>query len=552
MKTDKIISTSISYNVISRLVRVIRNVSAILVSGIILLVAICPDLTASASGGQAGAFVSWGAGARSLAMGKAFLAVADDASATYWNPAALVQMDRKEVQGLHAALWADTSYDFLSYVHPTSKWGTLGISYTRLYSDNFAVVEFNWNTLELDVVRTFADVQQAFTLCYGRKVLENLSIGVSSKLITRSLDSSNDFHFSLDTYLFMDKVVKALPLRLGLGIQNLLTAKSGDTDDSMPINFRVGAAYKTLKDKLLVSMDFDSALLKSNINWHMGAEYWVLNFVALRLGFEGDLGTGLRESSAGFGIKYKDYGIDYAFAFHSLGASHRISGNWRFGDSVTASRQEEVKKLLQEGLESVRKGDYALALSRLNSAIDIDPTNREAQTMTTKLQVIVTNVPSLTENTKESEVNRNAINSYIEGDAKTAVNGLRYGFSLNSSDDRILKMLNQFEKETNETQTIPQPKTPNKNEVPRMSLVDQKLYAALEFIYAKQYDKAAMACQEVLSIESNNIIAMERLGSAFFLMKEKDKAKAVWLKVLEIDPNNKTVPKFLEQINRTR
>src|SRR5688572_3900110 len=35
--------------------------------------------------GEPGGFTQWGAGARSLGMGRAFLAVSDDASASYWN-----------------------------------------------------------------------------------------------------------------------------------------------------------------------------------------------------------------------------------------------------------------------------------------------------------------------------------------------------------------------------------------------------------------------------------------------------------------------------------
>ena len=65
----------------------------------------------SATGGQPGQFLQWAAGARSLGMGKAFFSISDDASATYWNPAGLVQLDRKEVMALHTNLWAGTNYD---------------------------------------------------------------------------------------------------------------------------------------------------------------------------------------------------------------------------------------------------------------------------------------------------------------------------------------------------------------------------------------------------------------------------------------------------------
>ena len=47
------------------------------------------DFSSSARGTTAAQFLKLGAGARAVAMGEAFSAVADDASALYWNPAAL-------------------------------------------------------------------------------------------------------------------------------------------------------------------------------------------------------------------------------------------------------------------------------------------------------------------------------------------------------------------------------------------------------------------------------------------------------------------------------
>ena len=67
-------------------------------------------MSSARAGGEPGEFLQWGAGARSLGMGRAFLAVSDDASATYWNPAAMVQLERKELMGLQAtAVAGDTT-----------------------------------------------------------------------------------------------------------------------------------------------------------------------------------------------------------------------------------------------------------------------------------------------------------------------------------------------------------------------------------------------------------------------------------------------------------
>ena len=49
----------------------------------------------------AASFLEIGSGAKSLSMGGAFVSVANDVSALYWNPAGIVNIDRLSVQFYH-------------------------------------------------------------------------------------------------------------------------------------------------------------------------------------------------------------------------------------------------------------------------------------------------------------------------------------------------------------------------------------------------------------------------------------------------------------------
>ena len=54
------------------------------------------------SGGYAGSFLEWGAGARAIALGKTFTAIANDGTALYWNPAGLSQIATRELTAMHS------------------------------------------------------------------------------------------------------------------------------------------------------------------------------------------------------------------------------------------------------------------------------------------------------------------------------------------------------------------------------------------------------------------------------------------------------------------
>jgi hypothetical protein len=70
----------------------------------------------SKSGTAAATFLEIGVGARATAMGGAFVSLANDATALYWNVAGVAKAERNEVVALHTKWLAGTSFDFVGLV----------------------------------------------------------------------------------------------------------------------------------------------------------------------------------------------------------------------------------------------------------------------------------------------------------------------------------------------------------------------------------------------------------------------------------------------------
>src|SRR3989338_5914717 len=103
------------------------------------------QLRGADTGGQVAQFMAFGAGARSLAMGRAFFAVSDDATSVYSNPAGMTQLEKKEVVVMQATLVEQTNMTTLSYVHPTNKGWVWGINMTQLKAGGFEKVTVERN-----------------------------------------------------------------------------------------------------------------------------------------------------------------------------------------------------------------------------------------------------------------------------------------------------------------------------------------------------------------------------------------------------------------------
>jgi hypothetical protein len=284
-------------------------------------------------------YLRQGAGARASGMGGAFVAVADDATAGYWNPAGLSQMDLYVYQAClqYAILPNDASLSFLSYAFLVPNVGNFSIAWM-----NFSIGAIDTNDENAEFLGHFSNSENTVFVSYGRKVyglVPGLSLGASLKFLHQGYEGYSAMGPGLDLgvlwqpILYWDHMV-------GLNVQNLsqhLYANGGGVESSL-INAKLGAAFKFLRSEdvlyfnhLIQTVDLEVSE-HSHFNIRIGAEYWYTQTLGVRAGYTG------QEMTAGLSYRPENFEIDYAYHYDLGGLSvhqHRLSLLLRFSDAPT-------------------------------------------------------------------------------------------------------------------------------------------------------------------------------------------------------------------------
>jgi len=235
-------------------------------------------------------------GPRALAMGCAFGALADDATAGYWNPAGLPLVGHQEVSATHADLFGTGLADnYLSFVLPLTLRQAAAVDW---FNSGFDDGELGYH-------------ENRIQLAYGRRVHELVSAGIAVKYLNRSTEYGGvsvrqGGGFGVDLGLL------AFPragLRMAVTAQDVTNTRlhyeGGDgTAVAFPRNLRGAVAWEPLRD-LTLAFDADD-------RWHAGAEYRLLDILALRGGLQKDWrGPDELIWSAGTGVKLGFLRFDY-------------------------------------------------------------------------------------------------------------------------------------------------------------------------------------------------------------------------------------------------
>ncbi len=335
-----------------------------LLTVILSLAALTPALAAFSKVGTTGASFLKIAVGRATAMGDAFVAIADDPSACYFNPSGLARVNRS-FQFNHANWIADINHDHLVAVLPTG-FGTIAFSATALTMGDMEQTTLdNPNTRLREDEGTglnFGAADFAVSVSYARIITDKLSFGLSAKGIAQTIWDMSAMAAGADLGLHYNTGFRSL--RIGAAVTNYGTqlaftgrqldysffwTDSGPsslqgsyktTPVGLPTSFRFGVAYDVLEgptNRLTTAVDI---IHPSDINEtvNFGLEYAYNDVLSLRGGYILNADTKYQEMvgwatglSAGLGVRANPaaslkLGLDYTFRYLQwLKPAHRLA-----------------------------------------------------------------------------------------------------------------------------------------------------------------------------------------------------------------------------------
>lgn len=325
---------------------------------------------------------------RAAGMGNTGVAIAENASAVFWNPAGLGFQRGNQVSITHSE-WlpqfnADLFYDYLVGKYHVEDIGTFGAHITFLSLGEQVRTDETGQE-----INRFNSYELATGVSYGMQLNKNWSLGSGVRFIYSSLaDGSVQGQqinpgssigvdlaamYQSDTFEFLQRDAS---LTAGLNFSNIgpeMNYTDNGQKDPLPTMFRFGWSFTTNLDqdgintltiandvsKIMARVDDEgnpagpiSAIFNSWDSFERntgtqdvtlslaqqlmiatGLEYWYNDLFAVRSGYYyEDPNNGDREfMTLGAGIRYKFVGIDFSYIYTLGDEDHPLANTTRFG-----------------------------------------------------------------------------------------------------------------------------------------------------------------------------------------------------------------------------
>jgi hypothetical protein len=300
------------------------------------------------AGTSSGAFLKIGVGARAVALGESYVAVANDPSTIYWNPAGLASLQRQEIQFSHVDWPADIHYEHAAWVVPSRRFGgsfalQLGVLATEM--------DETTDLQPFGTGRSFLFSDLVAGVAYAKRWTDKLLVGFGLKYVREDLgsdvggpvtnapllDMGSIYYLGYGSVRIAVSLTNFGPeLQPGGNYESPTTGEVRSYDGfDPPILFRYGMAFEPIENanqRLTTSLEVAQPADNAQ-RIKLGAEWTWQRRIALRTGYDFNADELKYAAGAGLfiGVGQKQGTVDYAYTDGGvLGAVNRLSLSVRF------------------------------------------------------------------------------------------------------------------------------------------------------------------------------------------------------------------------------
>jgi hypothetical protein len=321
----------------------------------IILLILCGQIFAqefAPVGTAAAQFLEIGISARAASMGEAFTAVTNDAGSVFWNPAGMAAVEQRNLFLAYNSWPADIAIGGISFAVNFGNAGVVAVNAVYLITDNMPVTTIF--DPEGSSGETFSITNYAVGLSYARHMTEQLSKGVTAKLVREAYYGYGYNSFAIDLGTLYETGFHGLNLAMSIlhfGPEVRFDGTYIDYSDaksyqgnkpkefenySLPINFRFGICFDLLNDatnRIITAAD----MVHPNNNleqYNLGVEYGFRQMFFVRGGYKFTADEG--GLTMGIGLNYAlsdsyQFNLDYAYSDMGILTSvHRFSFGFVF------------------------------------------------------------------------------------------------------------------------------------------------------------------------------------------------------------------------------
>ncbi len=284
---------------------------------------------AQGDGGYAGAALCMGLGARAVGLGNAFVGLADDAYAGYYNPAALPWLSSRQIALTYSFLTLDRVVQYVGYAQNLPPTAGISIGWLRAGTDEIDGRDFSGEHTEF-----ISEAFDVFSFSFAIRPHPKIAAGLTIKLLQHDLTETKATDVAFDLGLML-RLTESI--RLGAQLkdyQGSLTwdtqnvyARGSTTVDDIPVIARLGASW-TVADMVTFAADAEFNE-KQQERIHVGAELRRNSSYAIRAGMDDS------RPSIGAGLYFDIFGgadavLDYTLLGGLVGEGETHLFSWLF------------------------------------------------------------------------------------------------------------------------------------------------------------------------------------------------------------------------------